>query len=194
MQTYINRHVPITHQGRTFALQGALRNGTAIVPLLTLGIAAGEFGADKVLLFSPLVLLVVAYGLVVASFRISGIEAPTRLQVMESFWDEPDVASVSKLRPPGPASRGAGPGGLVGSSGCVLAVDARTAPLRAAGPVQAIGRVRPAPALQADQFGLAVHLFSGHVAAAARASFELHHLLCSFPDWLLSQFDYSSVD
>jgi MFS family permease len=92
VQTYINRHVPITHQGRTFALQGTLRNGAAIIPLLTLGIAAGEFGADKVLLFSPLVLLIVAYGLVVASFRISGIEAPTRLQVVESFWDEPDVS------------------------------------------------------------------------------------------------------
>jgi MFS family permease len=89
VQTYINRNVPITHQGRTFALQGALRNGTAIIPLLTLGIAAGEFGADKVLLFSPLVLLAMAYALVAVSFRISGIQPPRRLQVMETFWDEP---------------------------------------------------------------------------------------------------------
>jgi MFS family permease len=89
VQTYINRHVPITHQSRTFALQGTLRNGTAVVPLLTLGVAAGEFGADKVLLFSPLVLLAVAYGLVAVSFRISGLQVPSRLQVVESFWEEP---------------------------------------------------------------------------------------------------------
>ncbi len=89
VQTYINRNVPITHQGRTFALQGTLRNGTAILPLLTLGLAAGEFGADTVLLFSPLVLLAVAYGLVMVSFRISGIQPPRTMQVMETFWEEP---------------------------------------------------------------------------------------------------------
>lgn len=89
VQTYINRNVPITHQGRTFALQSTLRNGTAIFPLLTLGLAAGEFGADRVLLFSPLVLLAVAYALVMVSFRISGIQPPGRLEVMETFWEEP---------------------------------------------------------------------------------------------------------
>jgi hypothetical protein len=89
VQTYINRHVPVTHQGRTFALQGTLRNGAAIIPLLTLGAAAGQFGADKVLLLSPLVLLAVGYGLVAVSFRISGLQVPSRLQVMESFWEEP---------------------------------------------------------------------------------------------------------
>jgi thioredoxin 1 len=44
---------------------------------------------DKVLLFSPLVLLAVAYGLVAVSFRISGLQVPSRLQVVESFWEEP---------------------------------------------------------------------------------------------------------
>jgi MFS family permease len=97
VQTYINRNVPLTHQGRTFALQGALRNATAIAPLLTLGLAAGEFGADKVLLFSPLVLLAVAYALVTASFRISGIHPPRTLEVMETFWEEPP--------PPPPAAK-----------------------------------------------------------------------------------------
>jgi MFS family permease len=89
VQTYINRNVPITHQGRTFALQGTLRNGAAVLPLLTLGLAAGEFGADNVLLLSPLVLLATAYALVMVSFRISGIQPPRRLEVMETFWEEP---------------------------------------------------------------------------------------------------------
>jgi MFS family permease len=89
VQTYINRHVPISHQGRTFALQSSMRNGAAIMPLVTLGAAAGVFGVDKVLLFSPLLLLVVAYTLVAASFRISGLAVPSRLQVVESFWEEP---------------------------------------------------------------------------------------------------------
>lgn len=89
VQTYINRHVPISHQGRTFALQSSMRNGAAVVPLITLGVAAGAVGVDTVLLFSPLLLLVVAYGLVAASFRISGLTVPGRLQVVESFWEEP---------------------------------------------------------------------------------------------------------
>jgi MFS family permease len=101
VQTYINRNVPITHQGRTFALQGTLRNGTAILPLLTLGLLAGEVGAATVLLFSPLVLLVVAYGLVTVSFRISGIQPPRTLQVMETFWEEPPTPA----RGPSPPGR-----------------------------------------------------------------------------------------
>jgi hypothetical protein len=89
VQTYINRRVPIAYQGRMFALQGALRNGAAIVPLLTLGVAAGAIGADNVLLISPLLLIAVAYGLVYASFHISGLRAPRGFEVVESFWEEP---------------------------------------------------------------------------------------------------------
>ena len=88
VQTYINRRVPIRYQGRTFALQGVLRNGAAIAPLLALSAGAGALGADTVLLISPLLLLLVAWGLVFASFRISGLRAPGRLEVLESFWDE----------------------------------------------------------------------------------------------------------
>lgn len=89
VQTYINRRVPIPLQGRTFALQGSLRNGASIIPLLVLGVAAARFGAGTVLLFSPLLLLAVGYSMVAISFRISGLRAPSQLQVMESFWEEP---------------------------------------------------------------------------------------------------------
>lgn len=89
VQTYINRRVPIAYQGRTFALQGALKNGAATVPLLTLGAAAGKFGADKVLLFSPLLLLVIGYSMVYVSFQVSGLKRPRQITVLESFWEEP---------------------------------------------------------------------------------------------------------
>ncbi|HEX9843600.1 MAG TPA: MFS transporter, partial [bacterium] len=89
VQTYINRRVPVSFQGRTFAMQGSLRNGAAIFPLLTLGAAASRFGAEDVLLVSPLVLLGVGYALVTLSFRFAGLAPPSRLAVMESFWEEP---------------------------------------------------------------------------------------------------------
>ncbi len=90
VQTYINRRVPIHYQGRTFAMQNSLRNASAIVPLVALGAAASQFGAEKVLLISPLVLLAVGYGLVTASFRFAGLgPPPSQRAVMESFWEEP---------------------------------------------------------------------------------------------------------
>ena len=92
VQTYINRRVPIHLQGRTFAIQSALRNGAAVIPLLTMGIAAGVLGADVVLLLSPVLLLAVGYSLVFASFRISGLRPPGQLNVLESFWEEPPAA------------------------------------------------------------------------------------------------------
>jgi len=96
VQTYINRRVPVSYQGRTFAMQGMLRNGASIVPLLTLGAAAAEFGAEKVLLVSPLVLLAVGYGLVSLSFRFTGLARPGGLQVVESFWEEPAAGSAQR--------------------------------------------------------------------------------------------------
>jgi hypothetical protein len=100
VQTYINRRVPISYQGRTFAMQNWLKNGSAIVPLLILGAAATQFGVESVLLVSPLILLAVAYTLIFASIRIAGLAPPSRLQVLESFWEEPeDAAPRTEGRP-----------------------------------------------------------------------------------------------
>src|SRR5207249_12121175 len=57
VQTYINRRVPLSDQGRVFSMQSALRNGAAIPPLITLGAVASLVGTDSVLLVSPLILL-----------------------------------------------------------------------------------------------------------------------------------------
>lgn len=91
VQTYLNRRVPLAYQGRMFGVQSALRNGAAIVPLLTLGVLAGEFGADTVLLVSPVLLLVTGYALVLTSYRFAGLPSPSQLAVAESFWEEPEV-------------------------------------------------------------------------------------------------------
>ncbi len=91
VQTYINRRVPIRYQGRTFALQSAVRNGAAIIPLLTLGAAASQFGVDRVLLVSPFVLLVLGYALLQASLRFGEPAAASRLGTADSFWEDRDL-------------------------------------------------------------------------------------------------------
>lgn len=92
VQVYINRRVPIGYQGRVFAMQGVARSGASVVPLLVLGAAASRFGAEQVLLVSPLVLLALGYGLVYTSFRFAGLAPPSGLRVMETFWEEPEFA------------------------------------------------------------------------------------------------------
>ena len=97
VQTYINRRVPLAYQGRAFALQSTLKNGSAIIPLLTLGAAATVFGVDVVLIFSPFLLLAVAASLVQLSSYFGGATPGSRLEVLSSFWEEPPAS-------PGPAA------------------------------------------------------------------------------------------
>jgi MFS family permease len=89
VQTYINRRVPLTYQGRAFALQSTLKNGSSIIPLLTLGAAASVLGVDVVLIFSPFLLLGVAASLVRLSEYFGGKAPTSRLEVLSSFWEEP---------------------------------------------------------------------------------------------------------
>lgn len=96
VQTYINRRVPLTYQGRAFALQSTIKHAVTVVPLLTLGGAAAAFGVEAVLLVSPFVLLATAYALLLASTRFGGRPAPSRLGVVASFWEEPAVAPVEE--------------------------------------------------------------------------------------------------
>ncbi len=88
VQTYVNRRVPLARQGRTFALQSTLKNGSAILPLLGLGAAASVFGVNSVLIVSPLMLIGLALGLVRLSERFGGYAPTTRLEVLSSFWQD----------------------------------------------------------------------------------------------------------
>jgi MFS family permease len=94
VQTYINRRVPLAYQGRTFAMQSSLKNGLAIIPLVGLGAAAEVFGVENVLRASPLVLLLLAVGLIQLS-RHFGDHAPRgRLEELASYWEEPPVSDT----------------------------------------------------------------------------------------------------
>jgi hypothetical protein len=92
VHTYINRRVPLSYQGRAFALQSTLKNGAAILPLLGLGAASAQFGVANVLVASPIVLLVVAVGLVQLSFAFSGRSPVPRIDVLSTYWIESDAA------------------------------------------------------------------------------------------------------
>lgn len=89
VQTYINRRVPLAYQGRAFALQSTIKNGVAVVPLLTLGATAARFGVAEVLVVSPVVLVALAFALVRLSFAFAGQPASSRgLDVLATFWTE----------------------------------------------------------------------------------------------------------
>ncbi len=92
VQTYINRRVPHSFQGRAFALQGVIKNGASALSLLTLGAAATSFGVDRVLLAAPFALLIAAYGLISLSTVFAGIKRPRSLDVLASFWEESEGA------------------------------------------------------------------------------------------------------
>jgi Major Facilitator Superfamily len=89
VQTYINRRVPLSHQGRTFAMQSSLKNGVAIIPLVSLGAASSAFGVENVLLASPFVLLAMAVGLIQLSRHFGGHAPRGRLEELASYWEEP---------------------------------------------------------------------------------------------------------
>jgi MFS family permease len=97
VQTYVNRRVPLQYQGRAFALQSVMKNGSAIVPLLALGALASQFGVEAVLVSSPFVLLAIAAGLVRLSYALGGRAPASRLDVLASFWEESDVPVKAPL-------------------------------------------------------------------------------------------------
>ncbi len=108
VQTYINRRVPLAYQGRAFALQSTLKNGTAIVPLLTLGAAAAYFSVEAILIVSPLVLLALAVMLVQLSISLGGGAPTSRLDVLASFWSESDEPVTTPDEGAGSSDGGAG--------------------------------------------------------------------------------------
>ncbi len=88
VQTYINRRVPLTYQGRTFALQSVMKNAAGIIPLLTLGFLATLVGVDTVLIATPFLFMLLAFAFIRLSERLCGREPAARLDVLASFWRE----------------------------------------------------------------------------------------------------------
>lgn len=102
VQTYINRRVPLSYQSRVFAMQSALKNGMAIVPLLSLGAIATVVGVEPILAVMPVVLVVAAYALIQFSFRFAGQRPLSRTEVLETFWEEPEPMHERRKRPSRP--------------------------------------------------------------------------------------------
>jgi MFS family permease len=96
VQTYINRRVPLTLQGRAFALQSTLKNGAAIAPLLALGAIASVVGVAAVLVVSPLLLVAVGVTLLRLSEHFGAHRPATRLETLESFWFQPEPTAGLK--------------------------------------------------------------------------------------------------
>ena len=59
-QTYLNANVPEQMQGRVFGNYLVLRNGSAIVPLLAMGLVAEATGVQPVTALAPFILLALA--------------------------------------------------------------------------------------------------------------------------------------
>lgn len=88
VQTYINRRVPVVHQGATFGMQTALANGFGVAAMLTLGGIATYVGSKIVFLIAPVVVTLAIVGLVRYSYRYSDEPEPGGRDVLASFWDE----------------------------------------------------------------------------------------------------------
>jgi MFS-type transporter involved in bile tolerance (Atg22 family) len=88
VQTYLNRRVPLSYQGRAFALQSMLKNASAIVPLLMLGAIATVTSVEAILIVTPVLLLALAFALVRVSYALGGERAARGLDVLSSFWEE----------------------------------------------------------------------------------------------------------
>ena len=98
VQTYLNRRVPLIHQGRVFGLQSVFVNAGALIPMLLVGFLATQTSVQAVLFFVPWVVLAVLYALLILASKLAGIEPMSRGEVVDSFWHEP----ASSGPPPDP--------------------------------------------------------------------------------------------
>ena len=101
VQTYLNRRVPLIHQGRVFGLQSVFVNAAALIPMIIVGWLATQTSVKAVFFFVPWVVLAGLYGLLILASRWAGIEPMSRSQVVDSFWHEPENTGEPPLEPAG---------------------------------------------------------------------------------------------
>jgi MFS family permease len=94
VQTYLNRRVPVTQQGRVFGLQSVLVNAAALVPMLLLGLLAEATSIQALLFFAPWIVLAGVYGLLGLASRLAHTEKMSRHEISRSFWYEPETANA----------------------------------------------------------------------------------------------------
>lgn len=95
VKTYISRRVPLSLQGRTFALRNTLESGVAIVPLLALSALATVVGVSAVLIAAPVALYVFVLGLLAIGRRYGVEVGDPKALVTPSFWEDSDAPAAS---------------------------------------------------------------------------------------------------
>ena len=88
VRTYINRRVPLTFQGRTFAAESVLQSAIAIIPLMAVSALASVVGVSTVLVLTPLAIYGLILLLISFSRRFGGEPVTPRGLVFSTFWDE----------------------------------------------------------------------------------------------------------
>jgi MFS family permease len=96
--TFMNERVPLPMQGRVFALQGAIKNATAIVPLLALGALASLVGVGPVLIVAPLLILLLALYGASKSSQLAGRRADTGRPPTRTIPAPADMDAASEER------------------------------------------------------------------------------------------------
>ena len=86
----------------TPSIQGMLKNGMAIVPLLTLGAVASLTGVEPVFVLLPFALALIVGVLIRLSYRYTGREIPPRGEILRTLVTEPGASNSQS--PPRPAT------------------------------------------------------------------------------------------
>jgi MFS family permease len=95
VKTHISRRVPLSLQGRTFAVRNTLESGIAIVPLLTRSGLASMIGVSAVLILAPIALYLFVILLLGISHRYGIDVGDPKALVTISFWEDSDAPTAA---------------------------------------------------------------------------------------------------
>lgn len=88
VKTYINRRVPLSYQGRTFAARNVLESSVGIIPLVAVSGLASLIGVGTVLILMPFAIYGLFLLLLFVSRRFGADTGSARAMVLATFWEE----------------------------------------------------------------------------------------------------------
>jgi MFS family permease len=88
VDNFVNRHVPVEHQGATFGLKDVQDNGLTLFTILVLGVVSNLFGPDVVMIVAPLIVTLAVLRLLRYSFKRAGDEVLTRREAFQILTAE----------------------------------------------------------------------------------------------------------
>jgi hypothetical protein len=97
VKTYLNRRVPVTYQGRAFAIRNLSESALTIIPLLLLSALATATSVSLVLFIMPAVFYLVVVGLLRLSAAM-GSEVPAEESgVFKTYWEASDEEAIGSM-------------------------------------------------------------------------------------------------